>query len=277
MSLWSRDEHRIVLSPDRVMLVHTTRELTRRGMKRKVQATLDIPCAPATDDGMPWSEPLGALEAALSGSAGRKSSVTVVLSNHFMRYVLLPWTDALDDAREELAYAQHSFNEMYGRDSSMWELRISSGRAGTAQMACAVDTRLLEALRDMCTRLGVDLRSIQPHLMLAYNACRASLQGRSGWLALVEQGHLCLALLQDGKWSWIRTMRIAGHWHQELPFLLDREALVSNIEIDADEVFLWAPEHSEVPIVEAGRWRIRQLQPPAMPGLDGRFAMYMSE
>ncbi len=281
MLLRLRDEHRIVLHPNRVVMARVKRELARHGLKRHVQAIHELPCATAKDDELPWSSALRVLEAAMPEFCGGKSHASVVLSNHFMRYVLVPWSDALKDAKEEMAYAQHSFSELYGRDCSEWELRISPGQGCMSQMASAVDTRLLKSLRELSGRLGVNLRSIQPHLMLAYNACRTSLRDRSAWLALVEHGNLCLALLHKGRWSWVRSMRTGEHWQEELPLFLDRESLNADMETHVNEVFLWAPEHEDEPAVSSGRWKIHNLQPELMPSLSpeisGRFAMYMSE
>lgn len=280
MSLSLRDECRIVLRPDCVVLAQLRRELTRLGLKRHVQDKSVVPCDPPGDEKKPWGGALKALEAALPGFAGGKSYATVILSNHFMRYTLVPWSDVLNDETEEIAYAQHSFGEMYGRDAGEWELRISSGSYGMPQLASAVDARLPGDLRDLFGRQKVGLRSIRPHLMEAYNACHASLRGQSAWLALVEQGNLCLACLQKGKWAWVRTMRIDQHWHEELPFLLNREALIADIETSTNDVFLWAPDCRDVPIASDGRWRIRHMQPVCMPSiepaLDSRFAMYLS-
>lgn len=282
MSLSLRDECRIVLRPDCVVLARLRHELTYRGVMSHTQAERVVPCEPPADEKMPWEGALKALEVVLPGFAGHRSYATVILSNHFMRYTLVPWSDALNDEAEEIAYARHSFGERYGSDAREWDLRIDPGRAGMPQLACAVDARLPESLRKLFGRQEVSLRSIQPHLMVAYNASHALLRGQSAWLALVERGNLCLALLQKGQWSWIRSMRIGPHWHNELPLLLNRETLVADIETCSDDVFLWIPDCQHASVVSEGRWRIRQMQHPAlMPSagaaLDRRFAMYMSE
>ncbi len=281
MLLRLRDEHRIVVHPERVVLARMKRELTRRGLKRHVETIHDWPCTPVSGEDLPWAGALGALEAALSESSSTGLDASVVLSNHFMRYALVPWSDAINDAREEMAYALHSFSELYGRDSGQWELRISPGRGCAAQMASAVDARLLGSLRELLGRHGVKLKSIQPHLMLAYNACHTALRGRTTWLALVEHGNLCLALLKKGHWSWVRSMRIGSRWQDDLTRLLDREALHADIETGVHDVLLWAPEHETVPSISGGKWKVQTLQPAVMPSVNpeiaSRFSMYMSE
>ncbi len=281
MSLRLRDEQRIVLRPDRVVLAQMKREWTRHGLKRHVHSMQELPCLPTNGDGLPWSGALGVLESALPTISGRRSHATVVLSNHFMRYALIPWSDSLFDAREIKAYAQHSFSEVYGRDSNIWELSINSGKSGVLQMASAVDTRLLDSLRELFGRAGVNLKSIQPHLMLAYNACKASLRGRSAWLALIEHGNLCLALLQEGRWTWVRSMRIGIQWQEELPLFLEREAINACAETGINDVLLWTPEHEAASFVSGGRWNVQHMQPSLVPSLSpelgNRFSMYMSE
>lgn len=281
MSLWCRDEFRVVLRPGQVAVAQLRRVLTRQGLRRHVLATWIVPCKTSAADKLPWSGALAALDAVLPEIAKRRACATVVLSNHFTRYAMVPWSDELSNETEELSYARHTFSEIYGRDEEEWELRISPGRRGNPQLASAVDARLLASLREMFGQKQLSLRSVRPHLMVACNACQAVLRKHSAWLALVEQGNLCLALLQDGQPSWVRTMRMGEQWHKELPFLLNREALVANIEVPTDEVLLWVPDVQRVPAIDGGRWKIRHLRPAQMPSVaqevDGRFAMYMSD
>lgn len=279
MSLWSRDEHRIVLFPDQVALLSIRREFTRHGMKHRVLGKQILHCDPAAGE-MPWDDALRVLEAALQNGVYRKSRATVIVSNRFMHYTLIPWSEALSDESEEMLFARHTFKEIYGSDADSWELRIDSNSAGMARMACAVDARLLAALRGLFGRLKIVLQSIQPHLMTAYNSCRAVLRDRSAWLVLAERGNLCLALLQEGKWTWVRTIRAGAKWREDLPFFLEREAILANACVTTGEVFLWAPDRRSEALPADSRWQFQHLQPPPLPGMlpesDRQFAMFMN-
>jgi hypothetical protein len=270
-----------VLHPHQLVVAQLRRALTRQGLRRHMLATRTVPCGASVAGAMPWSGALAALDAVLPESANNGACATVVLSNHFTRYAMVPWSDELSDETEELSYARHTFSEIYGRDEGEWEVRISPGGSGKPQLASAVDAGLLAALREMFGRQQVSLDSVRPHLMVACNACRGVLRTRSAWLALVERGNLCLALLQGGQLSWVRTMRTSDQWHKELPFLLNREALIANIEVSTDEVLLWVPDQQRVPVVADERWKVEHLQPARMPNvgekIDSRFAMYMSD
>jgi hypothetical protein len=259
-----RDEQRIVLGPDQIMLAVTRRQLTRHGVKRHVLDEQVLPAnvvaGEAPDNQMPWFGPLNALETALPGLAGRNPRVTVIVSNHFMHYVLIPWSETLSNDREEMAFARHLFRETYGNDADSWELRIDHNDTGSKQLACGVDARLIEGLRELFNRAGIGLHSIQPHLMDAYNTCCSELRDKSAWLVIAERGSLCLSLLQEGQWSWVRTIRTSSAWREELPVLLEREEFIANAGASGNEVFVWAPDHRDGALPSSGRWQFRHAQ-----------------
>lgn len=277
--LW-RDELRVVLAPEQVVLVRLVWTLTRRGPTRRVAAKIVADCAPAVGGEASWEAAIKTLEAELPRMLARKTVAKVTLSNHFMRYTLMPWSETLSDATEEEAYARHCFRQTYGTAAEQWELRLSPERAGLPQLASAVDAHFLVALRGVFERNGVALASIQPRLMAAYNNCRTTLQKRSAWFVLYEPGCLCLALLHHGRWASVRTMRIGSDWHNTLSQVLDREAYLAAPGAVTQSVFLWAPELGKAALPESGRWKIHNLHPLVraafIPAYEGRFAMALS-
>jgi len=259
-----RSELSIVLYPERVALLRTERRLTLRGYRRRVCDRKIVPC----EDGVgerPWSAALDALGAALPSIITRKMVVNVILSNHFLHYALVPWFDKLSD-EEELALAQHRFEEMCGAAAGSLSIRVSPGPPGVSSLASAVDRSLLDELAKLMGRMRIDLRSVQPHLMMACNSCRGALDGRNAWFALLEPNSLCLAVLQQGRLVWIRKLRIGDDWRAEMPAMLERESYLANVEADPEEVLLWAPHLDNEEIPTGWRWNVRQLMPsPAYP------------
>ena len=280
MSLLWPDELRIVLAPEQVVLVRLAWRLTRHGPIPRVTAKSIVDFQPAAADEAAWDTALKALETEMSRLLPRKAVARVVLSNHFMRYTLVPWSESLSDAAEEQAYARHCFRMIYGADAEQWELRLSPERDEFPQLASAVDSRLLAALRAMFERNGVVLKSVQPRLMAAYNNCRPALRECSAWFALYEPGSLCLALLQQGHWASVRTLRSGSRWGDTLALALEREAYLAEADEMPREVFLWAPELGKTALPESGHWIIHALQPqlraPLAAEYDERFAMALS-
>ncbi len=279
LPLW-RDELRVVLAPAQVVLVRLVWALTRRGPAQQVAAKTVVDCVPAQSMARRHDAAIKALADELPRIVVRKTVAKVILSNHFMHYTMMPWSETLSDADEEAAYARHCFRQLYGAVAERWELRLSPGRVGLPQLVSAVDMRLLAALRAVCENNGVVLTSIQPRLMAAYNNCRPALHKRSAWFVLYEPGSLCLALLQHGRWVSVRTLRIGDDWRETLPQVLEREVYQAESDAETQSVYLWAPELGKDALPESGQWKIHHLHPQVlaslMPEYEGRYAMALS-
>ena len=265
----------VELAPNQVDLVHRARRMTWLGVRTCVHN--ERLRAVAGNGAEVWRGAVQALQGALPDHAGR--SARVMLSSRLVHYALVPWSDALGDADEEAAYARHFFERVHGEAAAQWALRVSAGGNGEPMLASAVDARLLDALRATFAAAGVRLDSIQPNLMAVCNDHRRRLQGRHAWLALLEPGSLCLALLQNGRWARIRSMRIGPGWRVELGLLLAREAYLADPGAAARDVFLWASGQDEVKLPETDRWQFHLLAAPDRRGApaDGQRALSAME
>ena len=280
MSRWShRRELQIVVSPEHVALLQMRRSMTWRGLRRVVNDAYRVPCDSA-GCAQPWRAALLELETALPGYADGKTAATVILSNHFLRYALVPWHAELADAEEELSFARHCFTRIYGESARQWELCLSQQTHEAPRLASAVDAELLEMLRAMFDGAGVALQSIQPHLMTVFNRCRGHLGKRSAWLALLEPGNLCLALMGQGNWQRVRGLRVGPAWHVELPLILEREAYLAGLQAVPHEVYLWNAGAGAMVLPESDPWQFHALNPAleggAAPDPGRQFAWAMA-
>jgi hypothetical protein len=268
VSPWSRKALRVVVRPDRVSLQPVRRRLSLRGLDEALPDPRHVPCAPTTG-GPPWRAALQALEAALPAFRDGREEATVVLSNHFLRYALVPWNAQLAGTGEEEAYTRHCFTRVYGPLAEHWVLRLSHELADVPRLASALDGELLDGLRGVFEGAGVALASIQPQLMTVFNDCRGHLRHHSGWLALLEPGNLCLALLERGRWSRIRNLRIADTWREALPLILEREAYLADRPVLPREVFLWHAEADDAAPPQRPPWTFRALASGAAAAAAG--------
>jgi hypothetical protein len=255
VSLLRTKSLQVELAPDRVQLVQTRRRLALRGVRSSARKE-SLAVVAAGPDAAPWRGAVQALAAALPAHAG---PAQVILANRLVRYVLVPWSDAVADGAEELAFARHCFERVYGEAAAHWDVRMSDEGDGMPKLACAVDAALPGALREVFAAAGVRLDSIQPSLMTVYNDYRRRLRGRHAWLAMLEPGNLCLALLHQGRWTRVRSMRIGPGWRVELAQILEREAYLADPDAAAREVFLWASGLGNVELPESDRWQFHLL------------------
>ena len=271
MSVLSRKELRITLCPEHAAVLAIEHRLGGRGLHHELRGQEIVPAAALGESGQQLARRqhdrvLMALDAFLPACAGQKFAATVILSNHFLRYVLVPWSDSLGDDAEQLAYARHCFTEVYGETARHWEIRLSPGDEGEPQLASAVDQRLLTSLRQILARHDIGLASIQPHLMAAWNGAYPMLRRRSAWLAVVEPGKLCLGLLQQGRWRRLRSLRISSGWQAEMPSILEREACLVGGADNPREALLIAPEAGALHFPADAGWEFRRLNPALLRG-----------
>ena len=203
-----------------------------------------IACDPAFG-AEPWQGAVAALKAL---EWTKRCRVTVVLANPFVRYAVVPWSDALAGPQEEEAYLRHHFAKIHGERAKTWTLRASEEPNGLPRLASAIDTALLDELKRAFPKGGkAALASVQPELMEAINRWRTDIPAAGAWLVLAEPGRACLAMHREGGWRSVQNAK--GEWLT----LLERERYRST---EAPNLVLLAgadaPPASE-------RWQFRPL------------------
>jgi hypothetical protein len=170
-----------------------------------------IPCDPAAG-AEPWQGAVHALKD-LDLPPGK---ATVILSNHFVRYALVPWSEALAGEAEEAGYVRHHFVRIHGERAKSWTFRATPAPSGAPRLCSAIDTNLLSALKESLSK-KTKLVSVQPYLMAAFNRWRGAIPAAGAWLALVEPERACIGLHAKGRWQSVHNAR--GEWLT----LLERE------------------------------------------------------
>lgn len=203
MSRWSAERLRVGLAPERV-------ELARLAWwpGRPPRRQCSLPCTPKPGE-PPWQAALEAIDAPLAEIGRRGEAVAVVLSNHWVRYLVLPWQAELTSTAELDRLARLRFEQTYGAAATGWAVRVGDGGWGAAQVACAVDAALVDALRTRLAAHGLRLASLQPLLMAAFNDTRREL-AKDGALAVVEPGRVCVGVRAQRRWVEIASRRAGG-------------------------------------------------------------------
>lgn len=153
-----------------------------------------------------------------------EAKLDVVLSNHLLRYAVLPWSPALTSDEEWEAYARHVFTDTYGADSAAWRIRLWDGGRRKSRVACAADAALLDSIAALDR-----VASIQPHLVNAFNARRGEFGRTPGWFVQHETGRLTLGLVSEGEWKLLRNRQAAENWRESLTDLLHSETMASGV------------------------------------------------
>jgi hypothetical protein len=124
--------------------------------------------------------------------------IRLIISNHFMRFTVLPWQNGVPARQDWLALANHAFRQQYGAAADNWQVRVSLGGYGQAVIASAMDQTLYDGLIETAHELGFRWQAIEPLMMHLINH-EASLQ--AAWLLIAEPQHLLLCEVQNGQFQ----------------------------------------------------------------------------
>ena len=219
-----------VVGPDRVVLAR--RGGWRRAPELLAQQECEAPTAKAA---------VAAVAALLVRPEVGGGDLTIVLSNHFVQYVLLPWRAEVNGPSELAAYAAILFDETFGNDAGGREILIGRERAGSARIAAGIDATLLHGLRNAVAASKLKLVSVQPYLSVAFDRVRRTVGKREFMFVLAEPGRSCVLVASGGRWRSLRNTATGAKPH-ELAHLIEREAQLAGL---ADEgmppVFVHAP------------------------------------
>ncbi len=230
MSPSLRRRVRIALSPRRALAAAFSAGLRPRLLDQRA-----IECARRTDGEPAWEAALEALRAALEALPRARASALVVLSNHFVRYLLLPWKPEIATRGEELAFAAARFNQVFGASAQDSAIRVAAAPAGSQSVASAIEPPLLRALGALLAEFDLRAESIQPHLMSAVNAWGMR-RLRDGWVALAEPGLLLLGLRSQGAWVSLRSRPLESA--ASLAAIIEQERRLLGLDAAPIQVFL---------------------------------------
>jgi len=118
----------------------------------------------------------------------------LVLSNHFVRYQLLPWESIVACNGDTQALARARFQLAFGEAAVDWHIVADAPRFRTTSLTAAIDGQLLPSAREMAATAGLQIASVRPYLLSALGRWQAGLRPRAipnaGWFALFEPGRL---------------------------------------------------------------------------------------
>jgi hypothetical protein len=197
---------RLSLSPFSLALLRIDSGLLRRS---QIASAAWEPLEASTERVSGWSAAIDALPGLLDRVNVRGGRASVVLSNHFVRYLVVPASDELATQREEAGYARARFAQIHGETAREWTLRISREPDGSSRLAAAVDPGLLDALKGALQARRIRFASCRPALTAIMDAARAAIDDEA-WVVVAERGRVAIASVSAGQWASVRCLPLQG-------------------------------------------------------------------
>lgn len=248
MSRSFSDRVEVFLGPRRIHLARRP-----RGLAARAAHTLSLGCPPGPDHA--WQGAMETLGRALATLAWRKADAAVTLSNHFVRYALVPPVAGVKRA-DRAAVAQHQLQAVYGEAAQGWRVALGEAPGDAAAVAGGVDPELVAQLEATLRAAGLRPVAIEPYLAGAYNACRATMKGESAWLAVAEPGRVCVAAVHGGRWLALRSQRVSAPLRMALPPVLEQARLAAVQGAQAGPVYLVSRDEPPFKAAAGSGWSI---------------------
>lgn len=206
--LW-RDEVAIYLAPRKVALARRP-----RGLKARVSAATEV--AVAGGGAGDCGPALARLAELLLEPTWQDAAARVVIADPWARYCIVPPTATPLDAEGRRAQARYVLEDAYGEGVSEWNVVLEDAPPGRISVACAMAEGLESALIAALSPARLKLVSMQPQLVVAFNAWRRRLPRDDAWFIALEDGWLSAVHLADGAWDRIHAARLSGEPRVEL-------------------------------------------------------------
>lgn len=209
----------IALLPDRLAWV-----VLARGKRIRAQGSFPVPVVPG---GSLWQPAIEELQRILPTIPMTNGKVSVVLSNAFVRYMVID--SSLTSDEERLALARHDFQKIHGILTEGWEIRIAAGEQN--YLAAAVDSELPAQLRHCFASTRLKLQTIQPYAVAAFNHwAKCFVSKKAEALFLAEPYGYCYAGMSNGQWEFLYCGRFEGTQLETCQHVVQREALRTGVE-----------------------------------------------
>lgn len=241
------------LSPDRFIAV-----LGASGVglgRRQGSETLWLGSVGFIDEGFQaWTVALETLDRLLGEHCSAGAHLSVVISAHFSRFCLVPWSEQIARPEELLGFARLCFEDLYGVAEQPWDLSLSPEPAGCDRIAAALPHALLERLRAVASGRGLRLRSVQPYLMAAFNHFDKRLGSGDLLFVVAEPVRSVLLLAREGRWAAVRSVGSSDS-DVALGALMARESqLLASSSERPLTLYLHAPARLDSPAQVPGVW-----------------------
>jgi hypothetical protein len=207
--LW-RDEVAIYLAPCKLALVRRA-----RGIRPRVVAETELALPSGTVGDLAFV--LAHLAEVLAEPTWQDAAARVVVADHpWVRYGVVPWPATRLDAEGRLTHARYVLGDTFGEAVADWAVTLADTPPGRSYVACAMPPTLRAALEEVLAPARLVLTSLQPQLVVAFNAWRHRLPSDDAWFVSVDDGALSAVHLGRGAWDRVHMARLSPDWSIEI-------------------------------------------------------------
>lgn len=220
----SRDDRVLYLAPDRIELA-----LARLG-----QVTADtVECAAipldSAGNGCQVTEPLAVLHAMWSAEAQTEradTSLHAVVSNRYVRWQTIPWSDTLLNRKSSEAQYRFQFATVWGEGGAEAAVYAADDAPyGMPRVVMSMEAATVDHLKDTAREHGATLVSLRPMIVAAWDAVSHRIAEKEYAFCTVEQDSMTLAVIRGDRMQTVITQAWSSDWAASLDLFWRRAVL----------------------------------------------------
>ena len=191
---------------------------------------------PQDQEEISWRASLDTLTHWIAGRTPKSVLVNIVISDHFVRHVVLPWSPELTEEQEWLALARARIDLTWG-NAEEFELRIDRLRYKSSCLTCAMDRDLRTHLFALERHPGFKVSSIQPNFTATFNSLATGIGNTATLVVIPERHSVTIGALEGSSWRHVRTQPIVRNDASDIERLVDRERMLLGLPPDVAVVY----------------------------------------
>ncbi len=159
-------------------------------------------------DGREWA---GAIACLADWCSRRKSAKVkaaepvIVISNHWVRYAVLPSDRGNLRRSEEVEFARAMIAERNGAEWEASTIRLSRGVSDEGIIAAAIPDALLADITSAVSASGLRCKAIHPLFSHALDHARFPGGNSQALIACIEPGRMVIGMVGKDGWSWVQS------------------------------------------------------------------------
>ena len=201
----------------------------------------------------------GLLAAYVAGMTPEPTQLQIVVSNHFVRYVVLRPETPIHSIEGFRNLAAIKLEEQFGSLAREWTIAVNPTPGRATTLASGMPTAWIETLTTKLPSFAKIL-TIRPLWMPFFNEVCKSIGDQSGHLMVLESDRVTVARVGGGEWEWMTSRAARAGDPDAIAHLLQEEGGSS---LNHEALPLWYADVSgHQAILESLGHPIKRIHPP---------------
>jgi hypothetical protein len=187
------------------------------------------------DESVSWRDSVATLQRWLTENSPKRARLDIIISDRYVRYLVLPWSSDLTQDEEWLALARARIDVTWGQAEAR-EVRIDRPRFKSTCFACAIDQDLHARLLSLQLPPGLKIQAVRPNFTATFNELRADITAAPTLVVVGERDSVTIGAIENNQWRHVRSLPTTGGDQEAVGRLVERERMLLGLPADVSVI-----------------------------------------